>query len=57
MCPADTKSQAAQLGFKLNDMLTEINGEGPAPEGTVAEDKKPGLKELAERLTKGLEKI
>ncbi len=57
VCPADTKSQAAQLGFKLNDILTEINGEGPAPEGTVAEDKKPGLKELAERLTKGLEKI
>ncbi len=57
VCPSETKSQSAQLAFKLSDILTEINGDGPAPEGVVQDDKKPGLKELADKLSKGLEKI
>jgi len=56
VCPSDTKSQAAQLGFKLQDILTEIKGEGPAPEGQVV-DSKPGLIERADTLSKALEKI
>lgn len=55
-CPSETRSQAAQLGFKLSDILTEIRGEGPAPEGAIV-DQKPGLLETADLLIKGLEKI
>ena len=55
-CPSETKSQAAQLGFKLSDLINEINGEGPA-DPNMAADTKPGLVEQADRLMKALEKI
>jgi hypothetical protein len=56
VCPAETKSAAAQLGVKLQDLIKEIRGEGQ-PAGDMVQDTKPGLLERADRLSKGLEKI
>lgn len=56
VCPSETKSAAAQLGVKLQDVIKEIRGEG-APVGDMVQDTKPGLLERATLLSKGLEKI
>ncbi len=54
-CPSDTKSQSAQLSFKLGDLITEIKGEEQA-EG-MTNDQKAGLIDQADKLMKALEKI
>lgn len=56
VCPSETKSAAAQLAVKLQDVIREIRGEGP-PVGDMVQDTKPGLVERAVLLSKGLEKI
>jgi hypothetical protein len=56
VCPPETKSAAGQLSVKLQDLITQIRGEGK-PAGDMVQDTKPGLIERAETLSKSLEKI
>jgi hypothetical protein len=55
VCPSDTKSVIAQLAIKLGDLITEIRGEAKV-EGMEI-DRKLGLLEKADILSKGLEKV
>jgi hypothetical protein len=57
VCPSETKSAAAQLAVKLGELIRDIRGEKTDPNAALVEDKKPGLLERAETLSKALEKI
>ncbi len=56
VCPSDTKSVVAQLGIKLGDLITEIQGE-PKAVDVVSDNVKIGLHEQAETLSKGLDAV
>jgi hypothetical protein len=57
VCPSETKSAAAQLAVKLNELIHDIRGDKVDPNAALVDDTKPGLLERADTLSKALEKI
>lgn len=58
VCPPETKSAAGQLTIKLQDLITQIRGEGkPADDMAMVQDVKPGLIQRATTLADQLGKI
>ena len=54
--PSETAGQIGQLIGQLSRLINDIRGEGPAPEGTI-QDQKPGLLERADTLITNLNKV
>jgi hypothetical protein len=54
--PSESAGQIGQLIGQLSRLISDIRGEGPAPEGTIV-DQKPGLLERAETLITALNKV